>query len=290
MRGDCMNTYNDIYITTRRRLRAAGIEAHDLEARLIVAHAAGKSREELIRCSRLYVPDSAIVSTVDAMVTRRVEGEPVAYIVGEWEFLGLPMTVNRDVMIPRIDTELLAKETIRLIRRRNGQARVLDLCAGSGCIGLSVSANVPSCRIVLADNSERALAVCRMNMQKNNLSRNITAIELDALETHPALLGKFDAIVSNPPYIPTGDLDGLDASVRDYEPREALDGGPDGLYFYRGIVTNWTSLLKAGGFFALECGVGQSKDVRGILMDAGIRDIVTHIDTLGIERVLIGTV
>jgi len=283
-----MQTYNDIYLDTRRKLRAAGINAHDLEARLIVAHAAGKTSEDLIRSSRLFVPAGTIMRSVNAMVERRLAGEPVAYIVGEWEFYGVPIIVNDTVLIPRVDTEVLAGEAIRLARQRGGRLRLLDLCAGSGCIGIAVSVNVPGCRIVLADNSEKALAMCRANMLRNNISRNVTAIEVDVLETPPALLGTFDGIVSNPPYIPTGELKNLDASVRDYEPVYALDGGPDGLYYFRAIATNWASLLKKDGFIILECGDGQAQTVREILQESGFGSIKTHIDTLGIERVITG--
>jgi len=284
-----MQTYNDIYLSTRRKLRAAGIAAHDLEARLLVAHAAGKSREELVRLSRLYVTDQSILQTVEELIVRRLEGEPVAYIVGEWEFYGIPMTVNESVMIPRIDTEILAGEMIRLMKRRFGQTRLLDLCCGSGCIGLAIAANVPSCRIVLVDNSEQALAVCRTNMIRNKLSRNVTAIEADVLNAPPALLGMFDAIVCNPPYIPTGELKSLEPSVNEYEPHSALDGGPDGLYFFRAVATNWQALLKQNGYLAFECGAGQAEAVSEILQDSGLSDIKTHVDTLGIDRVVIGT-
>ena len=123
-------------------------------------------------------------------------------------------------------------------------------------------------------------------MLRNNISRNVTAIEVDVLETPPALLGAFDVIVSNPPYIPTGDLISLDSSVRDYEPVCALDGGPDGLYFYRAIASNWTSLLKEDGQILLECGAGQSQAVRDIMHDGGFGVIKTFNDTLGIERVI----
>ena len=284
-----MQTYNDIFLATRKKLRAAGIKAHDLEARLIVANASGKSREDLVRSSRLFVTDKAISDAVDKMIERRLNGEPVAYIVGEWEFYGVPIIVNADVLIPRVDTELLAGEAIRLMKQRGGQTRLLDLCAGSGCIGLAVAANIASCRVVLADHSDRALAICRTNMLRNNLSRNVTAIEVDALDSPPALLGTFDAIVSNPPYIPTGELESLDPSVRDYEPVHALDGGPDGLYFFRAIATNWLALLKPGGYLAVECGAGQAKAVREIMEDSELKEITTHIDTIGVERVITGT-
>ncbi|MCL2151719.1 MAG: peptide chain release factor N(5)-glutamine methyltransferase [Oscillospiraceae bacterium] len=283
-----MVTYNEIYLETRRKLRAAGITAHDLEARLLVAYAAGKTREELLKLSRLYVTDQSLVKCVDDMVSRRLGGEPVAYIVGEWEFYGVPITVNESVLIPRVDTELLAGEAIRLMKRRAGQTRLVDLCAGSGCIGLAVAANVPSCRVVLADNSDQALVICRANMRRNNLSRNVAAIVADALDPPPTLLGMFDAIVCNPPYIPTGELKDLEPSVAEYEPLAALDGGPDGLYYFRAVTTNWLVLLKQGGHLAFECGAGQSDAVREILRDGGLRNIKTLVDTLGIERVVVG--
>jgi release factor glutamine methyltransferase len=192
-------------------------------------------------------------------------------------------------MIPRVDTELLAEVAIKLTKRRGWQTRLLDMCAGSGCVGLAIAANVPGCRVVLADISEQALAVCRANMLRNSLSRHVTAIEVDVMETPPALLGAFDVIVSNPPYIPTRDVQNLDHSVREYEPMLALDGGPDGLYYIRAIATNWTALLKPSGNIALECSVGQADAVRGILEDNGYKDVTTHLDTLGIERVVVGT-
>ena len=284
-----MVTYNDIYLDTRRKLRAAKIAAHDLEARLLVANAAGKTREELLASSRMYVTDGAIQRAVNAMLERRLNGEPIAYIVGEWEFYSLPLTINRSVMIPRVDTEVLAEVAIKLIKRRGWQTRLLDMCAGSGCVGLAVAANVPGCRVVLADVSEHVLSVCRSNMLRNGLNRHVTAIEVDVMDAPPALLGAFDVIVSNPPYIPTRDIELLDSSVREYEPIAALDGGPDGLYFFRAIATNWTALLKPSGNLAFECGEGQAESVREILDDSGFKDIKTHTDTLGIERVVVGT-
>jgi len=284
-----MNTYNNIYLESRRKLRAAGVEAHDLEARLIVSHASGKTREELLTSSHIYVTDAAIQRSVDDMIERRIGGEPVAYIVGEWEFYGLPVIVNESVLIPRIDTEVLADAAIKLMKRRGWQTRLIDLCAGSGCVGLAIAANVPTCRVVLADISEHALAVCRANILRNTLTRQVTAIEIDVIETPPALVGVFDAVVCNPPYIPTRDLIGLDPSVRNYEPILALDGGPDGLYVIRAIANNWPSMLKPAGNLILECGVGQADAVCEIMEDSGFKDITTHLDTLGIKRVVVGT-
>ena len=284
-----MKTYNDIYLSTRRKLRDVAGGAHDLEARLIISNASGKSREELLSQSKFFVTDPDILEVIDDMVKRRLDGEPVAYLVGEWEFYGLPMNVNRDVLIPRVDTEVLAETAIKLMKLRSGHTRLLDLCTGTGCVGLAIAATVPDCRVALADNSERAIAVCKSNMIKNNISRNVTPIVLNALESPPALLGTFDAIVSNPPYIPTDDIKQLDKSVSKYEPVYALDGGPDGLDFFRAISSKWMGLLNKGGHMLFECGFGQAESVRKILEENGYKEIITHLDTQGIERVIQAT-
>jgi release factor glutamine methyltransferase len=285
-----METYNDIYLRIRKMLKNAGVEACEQEARLIVAKAAEKTREQILAMGKVYATDVKVREKIEESIKRRLSGEPIAYVLGEWEFYGINILVNESVLIPRIDTELLAKETINLLNRKPWQTRLLDICAGSGCIGLAVAANVRNCRIVMADKSEQALAVCRTNMLASNLSRNIAAIEADVLKAPPSLLGSFDVIVSNPPYIPTADINTLDKSVKDYEPLEALDGGADGLDYVRSIVEKWKKLLKKGGNLALECGIEQAAAVRYIMKQNEFTDIKIFKDTLGIERVLTGTI
>ena len=281
-------TFNDLYLETRRRLRAEGIAAHDLEARLIMSRATGKTREELLQISRRFVTDNAVIQTVNDMVARRLGGEPIAYIVGGWEFYSLPLIIDESVLIPRVDTELLAELAIALLKVREGRCRMLDLCSGSGCIGLAVAANVPDCRVVLSDNSPKALKLSRVNALKNRLTRNVSFIEADALKDPPKLLGMFDLVVSNPPYIPTSDLIGLEPSVRDYEPIHALDGGEDGLDFFRAIAANWKTVINDGGHLAFECGIEQAESLRAIMQENGFSSIKTIADTLGIERVVVG--
>ena len=283
-----IKTYNDIYLAVRKRLRDAGIEGYDLEARLLAAKAAGKTVEGFLRDSRFYVNDDAFENELSALAERRMEGEPIAYITGEWEFYGLPVTVTPDVLIPRIDTEVLVTAAIELLTLREPDRRVLDLCAGSGCIGMALTASVPSCRVVLADVSREALAVCRANLLKNNLTRRATCVEADALSSPPMLLGSFDMIVCNPPYIPTSEIIGLDSSVRDYEPLSALDGGPDGLDFYRAVASKWPAVLRKDGYLLFECGEGQAGEVMDIMDSNGFEDIRTYRDTIGVERVVSG--
>ena len=279
-----------MYLSARKRLRMADIDSSDAEARLIVTAASGKTLEQFMRDRNLYVTDAAVENKVEDLLSRRVAGEPIAYILGEWEFYGMPLTISRDVLIPRVDTEVLAGAVISELKNNLNGKRILDLCAGSGCVGLAIAANVPFSRVILADNSAQALRICRANTNRNKLTRSVTSIQIDALEEPPMLLGLFDAIVCNPPYIPTRAIETLDTSVKDYEPHEALDGGADGLTFYKSIASKWKSVLKEKGRIAFECGIGQAEDVRGILTDNGFMDIKTIKDTLDIERVVIATV
>lgn len=282
-------TYNNLYLDTRQRLREAGVEGAQLEARELLCHAAGKNREQFYRDMALYAPDP-VEEKLAALVERRLAGEPVAYLIGEWEFYGLTLDVTPDVLIPRMDTEVLAERAILLARAAGEGARVLDLCAGSGCVGLAVAASVPTCRVVLADVSEAALKICKGNVRRNELNARVTCVQADALQKPDAALWDFDVIACNPPYIPTGDLAGLDVSVRDYEPRSALDGGADGLDFYRAIAARWGSALRLGGSLLFEVGINQAMDVAALLERSGFEDIQSTQDTQGIPRVVEGVV
>ncbi len=283
-----IKTYSDVYLAVRKRLRDSGIEGYDLESRLLASKASGKSVEEFLRDGRFYLNDDSFEKEMNALADRRISGEPIAYITGEWEFYGLPVTVNGDVLIPRIDTEVLVNAAIELLILREPDRRVLDLCTGSGCVGMALAANVPSCRVVLADSSREALSVCRGNLLKNNLTRRASCVEADALQAPPMFLGSFDMIVCNPPYIPTSEIIGLDSSVRDWEPLAALDGGPDGLDFYRAVAEKWHVLLRKNGCILFECGEGQAAEVSQIMESNGFENIKTYRDTIGVERVVAG--
>ena len=281
-------TYNNLYLDTRARLRKAGIEGAQLEARELVCYAADKTREELYRDMMLYTT-AALEERVEELVQRRLNGEPVAYIIGEWEFYGLLLDITEDVLIPRSDTEVLAERGILKAREAGTGCRVLDLCAGSGCVGLAVAANAPECRVVLGELSEGALRLCKQNVRRNGLNSRVSCMSVDAMEAPSTALWDFDVIVSNPPYIPSGDIPGLDVSVKDYEPHMALDGGADGLDFYRCIAEKWKKALRLNGTLIFEVGIGQAPDVEQILAENGYTDIKTHEDTQGIWRVVEGT-
>lgn len=281
-------TYNNLFLDTRARLKKAGVEAAQLEARELVCYAADKSREQLYRDMPLYV-SAELEKRVDELVQRRLDGEPVAYIIGEWEFYGLPLDISHDVLIPRMDTELLAERAILKIREAGEGARALDLCAGSGCVGLAIAANCPQCRVVLGELSEGALRICKQNVRRNNLNARVSCLSINALEPPNSALWDFDVIACNPPYIPTGDIPNLDVSVKDYEPHMALDGGEDGLDYYRFIAEKWKTALRLGGSLVFEVGIGQAPQVEKILAQCGYEDIKTAADTLGIWRVVEGT-
>ena len=279
-------TYNDLYLDVRQRLRESGVEASTLEARELVCFGTGKSREELQRDSRLYASPER-EAQVRRLVERRMAGEPVAYLIGEWEFYGLPLDISQDVLIPRADTEVLAEQAIAYIQTL-GDCRVLDLCAGSGCVGLAIASQAPQARVVLGEIDDSALKICRQNIRRNSLSARVMPIQMDAREKPARSLGEFQCIVSNPPYIPTGDIAGLEASVRDYEPHMALDGGADGMDFYRAITEQWKEALAPGGRLYFEVGIGQADPVLRLMRSQGFGDLQIIKDHHKIPRVVLG--
>lgn len=280
-------TYNNLYLDIRQQLRRSGVEAATLEARELVCFGVGKSRAELQRDGGLYASPE-LERQVRELVERRLAGEPVAYLIGEWEFYGLPLDLSNDVLIPRPDTEVLAEQAIEYCGEI-GECRVLDLCAGSGCIGLAIGAQVPLARVTLGEISDAALKICRQNIRRNGLSGRVVPLRMDAMEKPDKSLGEFQCVVCNPPYIPRGDIDGLDSAVKDYEPRLALDGGEDGLDFYRSISERWRDCLTPGGRLYFEVGIGQADEVLRIMRGQGFGDLQIVKDLHEIPRVVFGT-
>ena len=280
-------TYNNLYMDIRQELHRSGIDAATLEARELVAFAAGKTRQELLRDSHLYVPQD-VEERARALMRRHLAGEPLAYLIGEWSFCGMDLDVNESVLIPRTDTEVLAEQAIGFVKTLD-EPRVLDLCAGSGCVGLAVAKFCPGSHVVLGELMEDALRVCRQNIRRCGLTAQVMPWQVNALDGPPPRFGEFDCIVSNPPYIPDGDIAGLDVSVRDYEPMTALKGGDDGLDFYRAISDKWRTALHPGSRLYFEVGIGQADDVLRIMRAHGFGDIEVVPDTAGIPRVVYGT-
>ena len=280
-------TYSDLYLNIRRQLQDSGVKTAALDARELVCFATGKNRDALIRDGKQAVALDE-EERVCQLVRRYLSGEPIAYLIGEWDFYGLPLHVSSDVLIPRPDTEVLVEEAIRFVQTLK-DCRVLDLCAGSGCIGLAVASQVPQSHVILGEYSDAALHVCRQNISRTGLDNQVVPMKVNALEQPETALGVFHCIISNPPYIPRGDIDGLDVSVRAYEPHMALDGGEDGLDFYRSICQQWTQILLPGGRLYFEVGMGQAEDVRRLMQAQGLEDVQIVNDLHGIPRVVFAT-
>ena len=261
--------YGQLYLDTRRALLAAeDAQTAGMMARQLLCHASGESQEYILTHRELYAPEET-VAQVEKMCKRLLGGEPLAYVLGEWEFYGLTLQVSPGVLIPRDDTCAVASLAVRQGIFLDRDPRILDLCCGSGCIGLAVADRVTDARVTMADLSMQALAVAKKNTQLNKLSGRVRCVQVDAMAPAPTFLGKFDMIISNPPYITAREMAELPLSVRDYEPHMALFGGEDGLDFYRSIAENYTLALKAGGFLCLEFGMGQGDAVCRILEEKG---------------------
>lgn len=279
-------TYSGLYLRTRRTLKEAGSPAPDLEARELICFAAQKKRDAFIRDGGLYVgPD--LEEKVAELVRRHLDGEPVAYIIGEWEFYGLTVAVSPSVLIPRPDTETLVDHALEYLKTQ-GPCRVLDLCAGSGCIGLALAAHAPETRVVLGEISDAALKLCHRNIWTHSLTARVLPMRVDALEDPNPHLGRFACIVCNPPYIPTEEIEALDPSVRDYEPHLALDGGEDGLCFYEAIAAKWRNALLPNGQIFFEIGADQALSVTQILRQNGFGEVQYLPDRNGVPRVVTG--
>ncbi len=275
-------TYHELLLDIRKKLEQSGVGMAALEARLIVCHACSKTRDELLRDSQLYV-DAERMGAVEELLRRRLAEEPLAYILGEWEFMGRTLEVTPDTLIPRSDTEVLCEQAIELLPEGG---RLLDLCCGSGCIGLCAIAERKGSTAVLCELSRPALAVARRNARKLSLTARAFFVQEDATLPLPEAMGTFDVIVSNPPYIPRGELDALDVSVRRYEPMMALDGGEDGLDFYRAFARNLKKNLAPNGTALFEVGAGQAADVAEIFSRSGWSILEIIRDLSGVERVV----
>jgi release factor glutamine methyltransferase len=261
--------YSELYLECRKALmQQEDAPTASLMARNLLAVFSGKTREQILSGMELYASEEIGKKMEDA-TQRILKGEPLAYILGEWDFYGLRFYVNEHVLIPRDDTCAVVDLAISRALFLPENPRILDLCTGTGCIGLAVASKIKDARVTLGDISREALAVAKRNIVAHKMSGRVSSLSVDALKPAPAYLGKFDMIISNPPYIEEADMKDLEISVRDYEPHLALFGGTDGLDFYRSIAKNYSDALKPGGLLAFEFGDGQGDDVCAILIENG---------------------
>lgn len=258
-------THRELYNRTRNALSQIETQqTASLIARDLICTFSSQTPEQMLSALE-YGADPAVVSKVEDGVRRLLNDEPLAYILGEWEFYGLKLFVSPDVLIPRDDTCAVAELAINRTLFLEKDPRILDLCCGSGCIGLAVASRVKDARVTLADISKEALAVAKKNIAQNKLGGRMSIFQVDARKKAPNFLGKFDMIVSNPPYITGEEMKQLPRSVDAFEPHLALYGGEDGLDFYRAILANFTPALKPGGCVCFEFGMGQGDAVCRLL-------------------------
>ena len=257
-----------------------------LLARNLLCHVTGKTQEAILSDREMYVSEETCYAMSQA-VSRVMEGEPLAYVLGEWDFYGMTLHVDKNVLIPRDDTCAVTALAIKQALFLNSNPRILDLCTGSGCIGLAIAGRVKDAKVTLGDISREATIVAKKNIVSQKLSGRVACVQVDALQKPPAFLGKFDMIVSNPPYITTQEMTELPHSVKNYEPHLALHGGKDGLKFYRAIAENFAQALKPGGYLCFEFGMGQGNDVCAILEENGYTILERSRDYNDRERAVI---
>ena len=279
--------YSELYREARKALIPIdGPHQAGVTARELLVLASGKTAAELLADGEKYA-DTSVEVALEKYLERMEKGEPLAYILGEWDFYGLKFHVTPDVLIPRDDTCALTEIAIRQALFLDPNPRILDLCTGSGCIGLAIAKRVQDARVTLADISPQALAIAKKNATMHKLTGRVSSLQVNALEAPSAFLGKFDMIVSNPPYITTREMEELPHSVKDYEPHLALHGGEDGLAFYRAIAKNFSAALKPGGYLCFEFGMGQGDDVCRILEENGYEVLERTRDYNDRERAVI---
>jgi release factor glutamine methyltransferase len=268
-------------------LERSGIDDAGREAELIISHCLGMDRATLYR-DNPRIPED-LISKIDESLKRRAKREPLQYILGYTEFYGLKINVGSGVLIPRPETELLVEEAKKIISNfefRISNFKFLDLCTGSGCMALALAREFPEAQIYGTDTSEVAIRYAKKNIELNNIN-NVTFLKGNLFEPLKNLV--FDLIVSNPPYIKKNDIKNLQPEIKDWEPIEALDGGEDGLDYYRAIIPEARNHLNESGCLLLELGMSQSDEVKKISEDAGFINISLVKDYTGIERIIIQT-
>lgn len=259
-----VRTYGDLYRHVKYILQDEEGPQAGNTARELLSFVTGYSPAALMGMQTIYASEETAKQYL-ALAGRILAGEPLAYILGRWSFYGLDLTVTQDVLIPRDDTMAVVDLALEQRKQMPAAPRILDLCTGSGCIGLALASQIKEARVTLADISPKALKIAKKNTTDLRLTGRVSCIQADALQPASRFLGQFDLLISNPPYITGEEMRKLQRSVRDYEPHLALYGGEDGLDFYRAIAVNYTAALKPGGFLCLEFGQGQEDAVCWIL-------------------------
>ena len=273
--------YRSVYQYGCEQLQKAEVPEYELDARLLLEYVCGTDRNTL-----LVHPDKKVekdkAEAYVSLIEKRSKRVPLQHLTGEQDFMGLQFHVNEHVLIPRQDTEILVEEAMKYLHEN---MRVLDMCTGSGCILLSLIHYSNDCTGVGVDVSEQAIHVAKENASLLGLNDRVKFIHSNLFEE---VEGRYDLIVSNPPYIATEEIEKLMPEVRDHEPRMALDGTEDGLYFYRKIIEDSRDFLQPGGYLLFEIGYDQALAVSELMRNAGYKEVTTYRDYAGLDRVISG--
>ena len=272
-------TYREARMQAAKQLAAAGVENEAAESWFLMEAVCGISRSFYLLHEQEAM-DPVQEQVYFALTRQRCGRMPLQYLTGEQEFMGLPFCVNEHVLIPRQDTEVLVEEAMR--EPFDGE-QILDLCTGSGCIGISIQSFCSNTQVTAADISEDALKVAQKNAKENQVP-----VEFVHSDLFKEISGSYDMIVSNPPYIPSKVIETLMPEVRDHEPIKALDGKEDGLYFYRRITEESVAYLKPGGYLLYEIGHDQGEAVSSYMRENGFDEIEVIRDLAGLDRVVRG--
>lgn len=277
-------TIKDVHRRCTSILQKAGIESASLESSILICKVLQVDKILLYSHPERMIEHSEL-EEIDRLIEKRISGYPLAYLVGKKEFYGLDFNVADGVLIPRPETEIIIEEAVRELAGKS--ANVMDLGTGSGCIAVCIAKLLPESHVLAVDVSEIALGIAHDNACKHCVEDRIDFIRMDMMEALKLWSGKLDAVLSNPPYIPTGDIQHLQKEVCVYEPTEALDGGIDGLEFYRKLIPISFHALKDTGTLILEMGISQSESIVDIAEDAGFSHIRICRDLSGINRTLV---
>lgn len=267
-------------------LKAENIESYVLDTQLILAKVLNRDRIAVIT-NRDELVDIEVKEKFDELIQQRKEKMPIKYIIGETEFMGINLKVEEGVLIPRPDTEVLVEKAHEVIKEK-GYKSICDMCSGSGAIGIALASMIEDIKVSCIDISEKAEKITKFNIEKNNLKDRVEFVKSDLFQASLSNEIKYDSIISNPPYIKDSDIEDLMEDVRNYEPRLALSGGEDGLFFYRKITEQSIKCLVPGGMLAFEIGYDQREEVSGILKNFGFSDIEVLKDLAGNDRVVVG--
>lgn len=261
--------YGDLYRELRTMLLPAEKENASFTARQLLCRFSEKTQERLLADYGLYASEQLETELLKA-AARILDGEPLAYVISEWDFGDLTLSVTPDTLIPRDDTMAVAELALEAAAEYSGGIRILDVCTGTGCIGLWLATRLPEAKVMLADVSPKALAVANGNIRKLSLGRRVSSLCMDVFQKPQKFLeSEFELLVANPPYVTEKEMEELPDSVKRYEPDLALRGGTDGLDFYRAIPNNLYSVLKPGGRICFEFGKGQENPVSELLERSG---------------------